>query len=232
MTTTTPEAKSLLELPPELRNRIYDFYFARHPLGEAHTLFVNRFRRSHAIPTPLSQVCSQIRTETLPYHFRHANVRLDASSYKDIDSAQKWLDTALGGLLHHADRIELRHAHCVKHNYRVLECPGVRTSDDSEASSRSSSRDLAFNRFGCIPCRRTWVILPREKRVDVPPDSDGRETVCAIANHGQEDLFMGNVWRALREGGEEVGEEVRDWLVCVLDVWKAIPLAQALGWED
>lgn len=232
MTAPTPH---ILGIPQELRDTIYDLFFAQPPLRAAKTILVSHSHRENAAPEVISRLCRQLRADTLSLHFREANVVLDAESYDDILALEDWLKSALGGLLACADRIELRHAHCAEHNFKALgkSCRGVRTWGvlGSNDAGSSSSRDHVVTSLGCIPCRRIWVILPREMRVEVPPESDDRDLVCANNNHVTEGNCMGRIEEVLRDGGQNKGEGIRDWLESAVDSLKAIRSTPALQSE-
>lgn len=228
-----PTRASFLDLPAELRNEIYELDLELPPLRGSRTLFVNQHRGSDVMSKRTSQACRQVREEMLTLHFERANVRLDAESNDDIYWTAEWLNTSLGRMLHLADRIELRHAHCAEHNFKVLnsECRGMRSWAVLGAEEGGSSkRERVVTSLGCVPCRRTWVIVPKVKEVEVVPEMDERDEMCDRDNHGQEKYFLERAREALR--GDDAGRGFRDCLASLLDGFKAIPVVQGSELAD
>lgn len=204
-----PTRDSFLDLPAELRNEIYILDLDLPSLSASRTLFVNQHRRSEVVAKAICLTHKKIRKEALELHFERANIRLDAESVDDIYWTRQWLrNTALGGMLHTADRIELRHAHCASHNFKMVtsECRGVRNwgvLGSADAAEGSRSRERVVTSLGCVPCRRTWVILPKEKKIEVVPEMEERDAMCERDNHGQEEDFIARVREVLRRPKEE-----------------------------
>lgn len=101
---------SFTDLPPELRNRIYD---AMAPPRNQHVTICAEEKDARDIPHPLSMTCRLLRREMAPYFLSGAGATIILVLYSETDyrACKDWISFIPAYSLGEVRTIKLKHAH-------------------------------------------------------------------------------------------------------------------------